>query len=612
MSAVLDHSVEHQTTFKLSKEDGGIATITEGVRKLRVLQDKGHVWAQKLRLRLKEDSLLLLDPESQDVIERILLEDIISCQEVPGTDCDPAILALTWQPQDQAAPDVYLFSCGDARTDLIQADIQGSLQAYRGINEGEDEEDGSVFESETLSQSSTPPLNTPRSATPPRSHNPTSADLRSRTPSPPSTLIYSSIELISDRTGMLINEQNTGERYQHAMDTEVINRIIGEIELFLEKVQAVREAHAKLNQKGKGSKNPKPMDEGNNDNVKPPVKEDFEDILRKFKHAFNLLGRLNGHIKDPNAEELIQCLIQPLTKVAHIGGPNVAASIIQPLLSDAALTLIEKSLSSLDRGLWKAMGPAWCIQRDKWPADQMPKGLFAPTFADGWTAPPFIYEEITNADVKERGAEEEEEVPKYAKVCTTFISRNKRELSVSQGQLVKVLDNTKRWWRVCGQGGDVGYVPGSFLTLTNEPMNEGLEHHVSETKKDRDRRRSSVLSYVIQGSPPLHRHSTTSVDITNLETTDLDLRRRSSYAGAARVRRPSRVGRLQPNSILAPSFNPDETRLWLLANGFSTIAVDSLSTLGGEEVLSLTSEELQEVCGREGARLYRLIQQNEN
>uniref|UniRef100_UPI00358E5193 epidermal growth factor receptor kinase substrate 8-like protein 2 isoform X2 n=1 Tax=Myxine glutinosa TaxID=7769 RepID=UPI00358E5193 len=548
-----------------------------------------------------------------DVVERILLEDVISCQEIPGTDCDPAILALTWQPQDEAAPDVYFFSCGDARTDLIQADIQGSIQAYRGIikeeEKEEEEDDESVFEGETLSRPSTPPLNTPRSATPPPSPKPTKAD-RSRSPTPHSSLIYSSIP---DRTEMLRNDQNTGERYQHAMDTEVINRIIEEIELFLEKIQTVGEAHAKQTQKGKGSKNPKTKEEGNNqDNVKPLSKEEFEDILRKFKHAFNLLGRLNGHIKDPNAEELVQCLMEPLTKIAHVGGPNVAASIIQPLLSDPALTLIENSLPHVERGLWKAMGPAWCIQRDKWPADQMPKGLFAPTFADGWTAPPFVYEESQNADVKERRAEEEEEVPKYAKVCTNFMSRNKRELSVSQGQIVKVLDNTKRWWRVCGQGGDVGYVPGNFLTLTNEPMNEGLDDYVIEAKKDGDRRRSSVISYIIQGSPQLQRHSTTSVDVRNLETTDLDLQRRSSYAGAARVRRPSRVGRLQPNSTLAPSFNPDETRLWLLANGFSLTAVESLSTLGGEEVMSLTSEELQEVCGREGARLYRLIQLNEN
>lgn len=43
------------------------------------------------------------------------------------------------------------------------------------------------------------------------------------------------------------------------------------------------------------------------------------------------------------------------------------------------------------------------------------------------------------------------------------MGQNDKELTVRQGQLIEILDNSKKWWRARNLHGDVGHVPHNLV-----------------------------------------------------------------------------------------------------------------------------------------------------
>jgi len=54
---------------------------------------------------------------------------------------------------------------------------------------------------------------------------------------------------------------------------------------------------------------------------------------------------------------------------------------------------------------------------------------------------------------------------KIAKVIFSFEATNPQELTISRGERVEVLDDSRKWWMVKSRVGGCGYVPSNMLEL---------------------------------------------------------------------------------------------------------------------------------------------------
>ncbi|XP_041050764.1 epidermal growth factor receptor kinase substrate 8-like [Carcharodon carcharias] len=143
-----------------------------------------------------------------------------------------------------------------------------------------------------------------------------------------------------------------------------------------------------------------------------------------------------------------------------------------------------------------------------------------------------------------------QEDPQLAKAMYDFMKRNTRELSVTKGDVLQVLEASKQWWTVKDMHGDVGYVPSNIMLMMNEE--ESLPLHVG------NHRGSQYSPY--DDSPDLTRYST-----------------------------------------------PNEVTTWLQRKGFSRDTVASLGVLTGSQLLSLTKEELKMISKMEGHIVHNMV-----
>uniref|UniRef100_S4R932 SH3 domain-containing protein n=1 Tax=Petromyzon marinus TaxID=7757 RepID=S4R932_PETMA len=132
--------------------------------------------------------------------------------------------------------------------------------------------------------------------------------------------------------------------------------------------------------------------------AKPPTEEEFIECLQKIKFSFNLLARLKDHLHDPTAEEHVQSLFQTLTRVVQeSGGPELAETVVSPLLTRDALLLLAPSTSGDGIHLWSSLGEAWSTPRSAWnkPA---PVPHYVPVFRSGWQ--PHVQKKVSFVDAE--------------------------------------------------------------------------------------------------------------------------------------------------------------------------------------------------------------------
>uniref|UniRef100_A0A8B9LFR5 Epidermal growth factor receptor kinase substrate 8-like protein 1 n=1 Tax=Astyanax mexicanus TaxID=7994 RepID=A0A8B9LFR5_ASTMX len=660
------HSIflQHLTTFVMDRKDAMI-TIEDGIRKLRLLDAKGKVWTQEMLLQVDEKAVSLIDPDTKNELENFPMGTVQHCQAIMNSCNYDSILALVCKESGQGKPDLHLFQCDDIKANLIHADIESAIHDHKG---------GKVKKRpETLKM-----ILKSDGAIPPPPGGPA--------PEPPATVGQVDVKSRVAAWSAWANEQQDydkqrpyGEHDESPemtaarvdRDVQILNHILDDIEHFVTKLQKAAEAFNELSKRKKSKKSKKkgPGEGMLTLRAKPPGQEEFVDCFQKFKHAFNLLGKLKNHIQNPSAVDLVHFLFTPLRMVIHTsGGVDLAKSVVVPLLTREAIDFLHSAGTPEERHLWVTLGDGWTKCRLEWPKDH----YFPPhtlRFRDGWEPPVLVSREQDLTQLAETLAQAEihrqEEVSRqprnFAKSKYDFVARNGTELSVVKDEVVEVMDDRKQWWKVRNATGATGYVPNNILEISRAVdmtgRGEPIYSHtiqvsavipVSTAIPPAPTPPPPAPALVQLPTPPLppaafppatepQRNSPSNISRQNSSNSSdngsVTMRDHQKESVAPSNRRKSNMEEVQdelmhrltlgrsaqkkfqapPRSASLPAVNitydshPDEVRAWLEAKGFSAVTVNSLGVLTGAQLFSLNKDELKTVCPDDGARVYSQV-----
>ncbi|XP_059366520.1 epidermal growth factor receptor kinase substrate 8a isoform X4 [Carassius carassius] len=515
------YHVEHLTTFVMDRKEA-MLTIEDGIRKLRLLDAKGKVWTQDMILQVDGKAVSLIDNDSKNELENFPLASIQHCQAVMNACSYDSILALVCKESGQGKPDLHLFQCDDIKANLIHMDIESAVSDSKG---GKVKKRPEVLKMILKSDGTIPPPPGGPAPELPGAVNQTDGKSRVASWTP------------------WTNEQQEDDPQRHYTeldgspgmsaaqvdrDVQILNHILDDIEHFVTKLQKAAEAFNDLSKRKKTKKSKK---KGPGEGVltlraKPPSQEEFIDCFQKFKHAFNLLGKLKNHIQNPSAVDLVHFLFNPLKLVIQTsGGVDLAKSVIVPLLTREAIDFLHAAGSAEERHLWVTLGDGWTKCRLEWPKDH-PFPPHTLCFRDGWEPPVLVSREQDVAQLAERLGAAQRPVDRppldqplvqdfpgadgygykhtsykrlhllepdtavaafkhavsrhvdrnpeahsrtqrnFAKSRYDFVARNNTELSVMKDEVVEVLDDRKQWWKVQNSSGVMGYVPNNILEIS--------------------------------------------------------------------------------------------------------------------------------------------------
>jgi len=79
-------------------------------------------------------------------------------------------------------------------------------------------------------------------------------------------------------------------------------------------------------------------------------------------------ARLKSHIHDPNSPELVHFLFTPLSLIIEASrdpalSTDLPSTVVSPLLTPAAVALLQNCLTSKEMELWLSLGDAWTQTR---------------------------------------------------------------------------------------------------------------------------------------------------------------------------------------------------------------------------------------------------------
>ncbi|XP_066580451.1 epidermal growth factor receptor kinase substrate 8a isoform X2 [Amia ocellicauda] len=416
MTDTSQYHVEHLTTFVMDRKEAMI-TIEDGIRKLKLLDAKGKVWTQDMVLQVEDKAVCLIDGETKNELENFPLNTIQHCQAVMNACSYDSILALVCKEQGQAKPDLHLFQCDEVKANLIAADIESAISDNKG---GKQKKRPDTLRMILKSDAAIPPPPTAPAPAPPATV--TQVDVKSRVAAWSAWASSDHQDYDKPRHYPEPDEPPDVMAARIDRDVQILNHILDDIESFVTKLQKAAEAFNELSKRKKSKKSKK---KGPGEGVltlraRPPIQEEFVDCFQKFKHAFNLLGKLKSHIQNPSALELVHFLFTPLNMVIQTtGGVDLANSILSPLLTKDAIDFLHSTVTAEERQLWLSLGDAWTKSRLEWPKEQyIPP--YVPRFRNGWEPPLLTF----------MGTSREQELNQLAESLAHVaeLQRNKEEL----------------------------------------------------------------------------------------------------------------------------------------------------------------------------------------
>uniref|UniRef100_A0A803VWR4 Epidermal growth factor receptor kinase substrate 8-like protein 1 n=1 Tax=Ficedula albicollis TaxID=59894 RepID=A0A803VWR4_FICAL len=381
ISETSQYHVEHLTTFVLDRKEAMI-TVDDGIRKLKLLDAKGKVWTQDMILQVDDKAVSLVDLESKVRIEDFNYT-IQHCQAVMNACNYNSILALICKEPTQNKPDLHLFQCDEVKATLIHEDIESAISDSKS---GKQKKRLETLRMISKADSAIPPP--PRAPAPVPPGTLTQVDVRSRVAA---WSAWASEQGDYEKHRQYPEQEETAEMIAARIDRDVqiLNHILDDIEYFVTKLQKAAEAFAELSKRKKTKKSKK---KGPGEGVltlraKPPPPDEFVDCFQKFKHGFNLLAKLKFHIQNPSAADLVHFLFTPLHMVVQTtGGPELASTVLSPLLTKDTIDFLRYTVTSEEGQLWMSLGDSWTKARAEWPKDHFIPP-YVPRFRNGWEPP---------------------------------------------------------------------------------------------------------------------------------------------------------------------------------------------------------------------------------
>ncbi|XP_006263747.1 epidermal growth factor receptor kinase substrate 8-like protein 2 [Alligator mississippiensis] len=663
MHETSQYHVQHLATFIMDKSES-IVTVDDAVRKLMLLSSKEKIWTQEMLLQVNDKAIRLLDCESQEELEDFPLPTVQHCQTVLNQMRYPSILLLVCQDSEQHKPDIHFFNCDEVEAEMVHEDIESALADHKHgkkirpqtlkVNQEKIKQRQSIL---PLPQGPAPiPIQHEMRGSPrnrvaaPSQHNEPEYDRRSSTSHD------------HEESRAILAQKIEKE-------TQILNCTLDDIEVFVARLQKAAEAFKQLNQRKKGKKSKKkgPAEGVLTLRARPPNEAEFLDCFQKTKLALNLLAKLRKHIQNPSASELVHFLFGPLELIVNTcGGPDLARSVLSPLLSKDTTDFLKAHLTLKEMTLWESLGETWTRSRAEWPREaNVPS--YIPKFRNGWEPPVEIFrgapweidighlqEELSSAngypyrnsslkrgqsadatqavDAFKQGVTQHVNrnfeaqgmaAPKrYAKIRYDFTARNANELSVMKDEILEVLEDDKQWWRLLNRSGQAGYVPYNILDVVKlEDMEELYNQSNPKYKGDLSPRgigpssptHKLPVSYAGDkwGSEMLARNSSPDAKeqmIHHMDEVNDELLKKITNIKIQPPQRHFRVEKSQQALVpLTFESSTEEVKAWLEAKSFSKGTVEHLGILTGAQLFSLNRDELKKVCGEEGARVYSKI-----
>uniref|UniRef100_A0A8C8S007 Epidermal growth factor receptor kinase substrate 8-like protein 2 n=1 Tax=Pelusios castaneus TaxID=367368 RepID=A0A8C8S007_9SAUR len=665
MHETSQYHIQHLATFVMDKSEA-IVTVDDAIRKLMLLNSKEKIWAQEMLLQVNDKSIRLLDCESEEELENFPLPTVQLCQTVLNQMRYSSILLLVCQDSEQHKPDIHFFNCDEVEAEMVHEDIESALA---------DHKQGKKIRPQTLKvnqekikqrQSILPPPAGPAPIPIQHETQGSPGSNRNRVAPPPP---QNEPEFEQRSPSSQDNEESRAIFAQKIeKETQILNCTLDDIEVFVARLQKAAEAFKQLNQRKKGKKNKKkaPAEGVLTLRAKPPLEAEFIDCFQKTKLAFNLLAKLKKHIQNPSASELLHFLFGPLELIIHsCGGPELARSVLNPLLSKDATDFLKGHLTPKEMTLWESLGETWTRPRTEWSREAVIP-TYIPKFRSGWEPPLEIFrgapweidighlqEELSSANgqpyrtssVKRGQAPDQTQAAdafkqgvtqhanrnfeaqgiglpkKYAKIRYDFTARNANELSVMKDEVLEVLEDNKQWWKLLNRSGQAGYVPYNILDEVNLEEYEQLYNQPNQKYKgDMSPRGIGPASPTHRlpasyagdkwGSEMLARNSSHDAKeqlIHHMDEVNDELLKMITNS---KVQLPQRNFKVEKSQhVLVPltfESSAEDVKAWLEANSFGKSTVEHLGILTGAQLFSLTKEELKKVCS-EGARVYSKI-----
>ncbi|XP_034258692.1 epidermal growth factor receptor kinase substrate 8 isoform X1 [Pantherophis guttatus] len=476
ISEITQYHVEHLTTFVLDRKEAMI-TVDDGIRKLKLLDAKGKVWTQDMVLQVDDKAVSLVDLESKNELENFPLNTIQHCQAVMNSCNYDSILALVCKEPSQSKADLHLFQCDEVKANFIHEDIESAISDSKG---GKPKQRLETLRMISRSESAIPPP--PRAPAPVPPGTVTQVDVRSRVAA---WSAWAAEQGDCEKPKQYHEHEETAEMMAAKIDRDVqiLNHILDDIEYFVTKLQKAAEAFTELSKRKKSKKNKK---KGPGEGVltlraKPPTADEFVDCLQKFKHGFNLLAKLKSHIQNPSATELIHFLFTPLNMVVQsTGGPELASTVLSPLLTKDTIEFLRCIVTSEEGQLWISLGNAWTKARAEWPKEHFIPP-YVPRFRNGWEPPLLSF----------MGAPNEQELNQLAEsVANVAEQQRKQEMKRLSSEHPSISDyppsegyafsNTayKR-----GPLPDQGAAVAAFKQSVSRHVDRNYEAHKTPTKK---------------------------------------------------------------------------------------------------------------------------------
>ncbi|ETE64674.1 Epidermal growth factor receptor kinase substrate 8-like protein 2 [Ophiophagus hannah] len=372
---------------------------------------------------------------------------------------------------------------------------------------------------------------------------------------------------------------------QIEQNVEVLNRVFDDVEVFVRKLQKSAEAFRVLNQCKRSARGRlrEPGEGLLTIRAKPPSQEEFEDTLSKIKYSFSLL------IVDAS------------------GGVEFSSELHNPMITLEAVTLMRSCLGEWETELWHSLGENWTK-----PRVDFPRGYAAPyhlTFCNGWEPPiqdafgkPWEdpvemqhrhEERRTQQSAPTIAANGSKHLEKKPVICThNFTARNSNELSVFQGDILEVLDDSKKWWKVKNCNGQVGYVPYNILAPITPPQPPAKTKNLQSNGV----KWASMEELDVDHSKKDH---------FTMVNEELVLRLANGTSGGSKTLHIPRT--LDTDVPLDYNSNSDQVRTWLEAKGFDPLIVKALGILNGAQLLSLQKDEFRAIHPEEGPRVYSQV-----